>query len=114
MMGLEAMKERGRMQTGMVADIVVFDPQTIAETSSMKAGERGSYTKGIPHVLVNGEIVIKDGVANTSLRAGMPIRYEPITAGKIVLEYDDEAFQWNAGLAGRDALSPRDWPASQE
>jgi hypothetical protein len=110
MAGLKAMQERGRMQEGMIADIVVFDPETIAETATMQAGERGSYTRGIPHVLVNGQLVIHGGVADTALRAGQPIRYEPITDGEIVLEYGDEEFQWNAGLEGRDALSPRDWP----
>jgi len=109
MVGLEAMQKRGRMQEGMIADIVVFDPNTIAESSTLKAGERGSYTRGIPHVMVSGQLVIRDGVADTTLRAGQPIRYAPITEGEIVLEYGDEAYQWNAGLEGRDALSPRDW-----
>ena len=70
------------MQEGMIADITIFDPETIADTSTMKAGERGSYTKGIPFVLVSGQVVIDDGVANTKLRAGQPIRYEPITEGR--------------------------------
>jgi len=32
------MKVRGRMQEGMVADITIFDPQTVAEGSDYKAG----------------------------------------------------------------------------
>jgi N-acyl-D-aspartate/D-glutamate deacylase len=91
--GLKAMQERGRMQEGLIADITVFNPDTISETSTMKLGERGSYTKRIPYVLVGGQVVIDDGVANTKLRAGQPIRYEPITKDEIVLEYDDASYQ---------------------
>ena len=29
--GLKAMQERGRLQVGMIADIVVFDPQTVTD-----------------------------------------------------------------------------------
>lgn len=31
--GVGAMKDRGRMQEGMVADIVIFDPEKVAEGS---------------------------------------------------------------------------------
>jgi len=108
--GLKAMQERGRMQEGMIADITIFNPDTITETATMKAGERGSYTAGIPYVIVSGQAVIDDGVANTELRAGKPIRYEPITEGEIVLDYDDAEFQWDADVKDREGgLSPRDW-----
>ena len=39
-LGLKAMQERGRMQEGMIADITIFNPDTIAETATMKAGMR--------------------------------------------------------------------------
>jgi len=100
MVGLKAMEERGRMQEGMIADITMFDPDTIAETATMKMGERGSYTKGIPHVMVNGQLVIENGVANTDLRAGQPIRYELISEGTIELDYNDKPYQWHADLPG--------------
>ena len=64
----------------------------------MKKGMRGSYTKGIPFVLVNGRVVIDNGVANLEARAGQPIRYEPMTDGEIVLDYNDKEFQWHADL----------------
>lgn len=108
--GLQALAERGRMQVGMIADITIFDPDTIAESSTMKEGERGLYTKGIPYVLVNGELIIDAGVANTKLRAGQPIRYPLITEGEIELEYGDREFQWDAHVKDReDGLSQRDW-----
>ncbi len=86
------------MQEGMIADVTIFDPETIAETSSMKAGERGSYTAGIPHVLVNGQPVTENGEANTDLRPGQPIRYPVITEGEITLDYGDKKYQWHADL----------------
>lgn len=58
--GLKAMQERGRMQEGMVADIVVFDPVNVTEHAKFKSGSNGSASTGIPYVLVNGTTVVKD------------------------------------------------------
>jgi hypothetical protein len=46
--GLESMKVRGRMQEGMVADIVVFDPQGVREGSTYKGGENGLRRSDCP------------------------------------------------------------------
>jgi hypothetical protein len=66
----------------------------------MKEGERGSYTTGIPYVIVNGQLVIENGVANTDLRAGQPIRYPVVTEGEIDLDLNDKQYQWHADLPG--------------
>ncbi len=81
--GLEQMKIRGRMQEGMVADIVIFNPKTVAEGSTYKKGENGLPPKGLPHVMVNGQFVKKDGRA-TDVMAGQPIRYPVEKAGRFV------------------------------
>jgi len=73
-MGLESMKVRGRMQQGMVADITIFDPKTVAEGSDYKPGMNGLPPKGLPHVIVNGQFVKRDNKA-TDVMAGQPIRY---------------------------------------
>ncbi len=86
------------MQEGMIADITIFNPETITETSSMKKGMNGSYTKGIPHVLVSGELIIENGKANIEKAPGQQIRYEPITEGKIKIDFGDKPFQWHADL----------------
>ena len=96
--GLKPMQERGRMQEGMIADITIFNPDTITETSSMKKGMNGSYTKGIPYVLVSGQVIIDKGVANTKILAGKPIRYERITDGKIEIDLGDKPFSWHADI----------------
>jgi len=103
------MQERGRMQEGMIADITIFNPDTIAETATYMAGMRGSYTKGIPHVLVSGQLIIEDGVANTKLRAGQPIRYPLIEKGEIDLDLGDKPFQWHSDLKEGD-FAPTNTP----
>lgn len=45
------------MQEGMVADITIFDPETVAEGSDYKTGMNGMPPKGLPHVTVNGLFV---------------------------------------------------------
>ncbi len=97
-LGLKSMQERGRMQEGMIADITIFDPETIADNADMKIGNRASSPTGIPHVLVSGTFVVRDGESQIGARPGQPIRYEPITDGDIVLDYDDKQYQWHAEI----------------
>lgn len=72
--GLQAMKERGRMQEGMVADIVIFDPENVTDNATYKAGEQGLPSSGIPYVIVNGQMVVKDNDFQ-KVWAGQPIRF---------------------------------------
>jgi len=82
-MGLEAMQVRGRMQIGMVADITIFDPETVADRATYKAGEQGLPTAGIPYVIVNGELVVKDSEFQR-VWAGQPIRFPVEEKGRFV------------------------------
>jgi N-acyl-D-amino-acid deacylase len=72
--GLEQMRVRGRMQEGMVADIVVFDPGNVREGSTYKATENGLPPIGMPHVIVNGIFVKRDNEA-TDAFPGQAIRF---------------------------------------
>jgi N-acyl-D-glutamate deacylase len=74
-MGLKAMQERGRMQEGMVADITIFDPETVTDNATYAKGTIPST--GIPYVIVNGTIVVKDSEVLKGVNPGQPIRYEP-------------------------------------
>ena len=105
MLGLKSMQERGRMQEGMIADIVIFNPDTIHDRADMVIGNRASAPSGIPHVLVSGEFVVRDGKGQIGARPGKPIRYDPITEGEIVLDYGDKEYQWHADLP--DYQDPR-------
>ncbi len=73
--GLEAMQKRGRIQEGMVADITVFDPETVADRADYGAGKNGLPPVGIPYVIVNGVVTIKDSKLVPDAYAGQPIRY---------------------------------------
>jgi len=72
--GLEAMKERGRLQVGKVADITIFDAETITDNSGFKVGQHGTPTTGIPYVVVNGTIVVKDSEV-LPVKPGQEIRF---------------------------------------
>ncbi|MBI4485569.1 MAG: D-aminoacylase, partial [Acidobacteria bacterium] len=52
-------RDRGQLREGFVADVVVFDPRTIADTASFEKPH--AYAVGVRHVLVNGVPVLKDG-----------------------------------------------------
>lgn len=53
------LRDRGQIREGFFADIVVFDPETIAETATFTDPHR--LATGVRHLFVNGEAVIRDG-----------------------------------------------------
>jgi N-acyl-D-amino-acid deacylase len=69
---------RGALRVGYFADIVVFDPRTIADRATY--AEPHQYAVGMKHVFVNGVQVLKDG-AHTGAKPGRalwgPGRREP-------------------------------------
>jgi N-acyl-D-amino-acid deacylase len=82
--GIEAMQKRGRMQEGMVADVTIFNPDTVTENSDYAAGKNGLPTTGIPYVLVNGVVVVDDSKVLEGVTPGQPIRYPLETEGRFV------------------------------
>jgi N-acyl-D-glutamate deacylase len=66
------MKKKGRLQEGMDADIVVFDPSTISDVGTYE--EPNQPALGVQSLLVNGQLVIADGQLKTDVAAGKPIR----------------------------------------
>lgn len=67
------MKQRGRVQKGMAADITIFDPETVTDNSTPKIGENSLPSTGIPYVIVNGKVVVDDSVVQ-NIPAGVAIR----------------------------------------
>ncbi|HEV2839719.1 MAG TPA: D-aminoacylase [Chthoniobacterales bacterium] len=51
--------ERGLLKEGMFADVVVFDPKTVADRATFEKPHQ--YAVGVKHVFVNGVQVLKDG-----------------------------------------------------
>lgn len=63
--------DRGLVREGHRADLVLFDPETVAAGSTFE--EPRTLPTGIPHVLVDGRFVIEDG-RRTDVLAGRAIR----------------------------------------
>jgi len=63
--------DRGLLRPGMMADITIFDSQTIRDASTFL--DPTHYSVGIKHVFVNGRAVVSNG-AITNERPGRPIR----------------------------------------
>lgn len=63
------LKDIGRLQPGKAADVVIFDPDQIADSPPTDGGPYGK-PKGIHHVFVNGTHVVRDGCHINGVRAG--------------------------------------------
>ena len=63
--------DRGRVVPGAVADLVVLDPVTVEDRATFESPHQ--YPVGIPHVLVAGVAVVRDGVV-TGERPGVVLR----------------------------------------
>ena len=90
-MGLKSMQERGRVQKGMAADLVVFDPATVTDNSTYE--EAWKPTTGMQAVIVNGTVVVRDDEV-LPVYPGQSIRFEktepkfePLNAEKWVEQF---------------------------
>lgn len=66
------MRRKGRLQLGMDADLVVFDPATISDRATFTAPNQTSV--GMRHVVVRGVPVIRDAALVRSALPGRAIR----------------------------------------
>jgi N-acyl-D-amino-acid deacylase len=75
MTSLNALKlglhDRGQLQPGQFADVVVFDPNEVIDRSTYT--EPFQYPEGIRYVIVNGKLSLENGEPN-EVRAGRAIR----------------------------------------
>jgi len=62
--------DRGVLRPGMVADVVVFDPNRVRDVATYQQPLR--YAEGIEYVVVNGKIVLDAGTL-TAERPGRPL-----------------------------------------
>jgi N-acyl-D-amino-acid deacylase len=61
---------RGTIRPGYAADLVLFNPRTVADAATYESPH--AYAAGIPYVLVNGVVVVKKG-EQTDARPGQVI-----------------------------------------
>lgn len=66
------LRDRGTLREGAFADLVLFDPSTVADLATY--GDPARYPAGIEHVIVNGRVAVRDG-AETGERAGRLLRH---------------------------------------
>ncbi len=69
-MGIE---QRGEIKPGNFADIVIFDPDTIADNTTVK--ETARRPTGIENVVINGEMVVESGKYIKDKKAGQVVRF---------------------------------------
>ncbi len=65
------LQDRGLLREGMIADITIFDPNTIIDRGTY--AEPSRYPVGISHVLVAGRLAVESGTL-TGVRAGRVLR----------------------------------------
>lgn len=63
--------DRGMIRVGAFADLVAFDPATVADGATFEAPHQ--YPVGVEHVVVNGAVTIRHG-EQTGALAGRPVR----------------------------------------
>lgn len=66
------MRKKGRIQIGMDADIVVFNPDTVADLATFENANQPAT--GVQTVIVNGGVVVRDGQLILDAAPGKPIR----------------------------------------
>lgn len=71
--------QRGEIRIGYYADLVVFDPDKIADTATFE--KPFSYPAGIDYVFVNGICALRKGEINPS-KSGRVLRYSNIAGRK--------------------------------
>jgi putative CocE/NonD family hydrolase len=66
-----SIRDRGLLREGFAADVVVFDPNTIADRATFEKPHQTSV--GVNHVFVNGTAVLRDG-KHTGAKPGQIVR----------------------------------------
>lgn len=71
------MSRKGRVSVGADADLTIFNPATVLDRATFP--EPAQASAGIPHVLVDGQFVVRDGDLVEGAMPGQPIRRRPIS-----------------------------------
>jgi N-acyl-D-amino-acid deacylase len=71
--------QRGRIAVGYAADIVIFDRTTVGDVATFEKPH--AYARGIPHVLVNGVPVVRNG-GHTGAKPGVVLSHQSSATAK--------------------------------
>ncbi len=66
------LRNKGRLRIGADADLTIFDPARVTDRATFE--KPAQYSEGIPYVLVNGVLVVKNGVLDEQVKPGLGIR----------------------------------------
>jgi N-acyl-D-aspartate/D-glutamate deacylase len=66
------LEQKGRLKLGADADITVFDPARVIDKATFE--KPNQYSEGIPFVLVNGVLVVRDGKIVEGVKPGVGIK----------------------------------------
>lgn len=70
-----AMVRKGRVQVGADADITIFDPAKVIDQATF--ADPAVPSEGIPFVIVNGQVVVRNGALVDGVMPGQAIRRTP-------------------------------------
>jgi dihydroorotase len=65
------MRLKGRIKVGADADVTVFDPARVIDKATFE--KPNQYSEGIPFVLVNGVLVVRDGKLVEGVKPGVGV-----------------------------------------
>lgn len=71
-----AMSRKGRIRVGADADLTIFNPATVQDRATF--ADPAQPSSGIPHVVVGGQLVVRDGALVEGVMPGRAIRRRPV------------------------------------
>jgi N-acyl-D-amino-acid deacylase len=92
-----SLKDRGRLQSGYFADVVVFDPNTIQDHATYERPHQ--LSTGVSYVVVNGKLALEDGKP-TGAASGRVVRGRAWTGGGSGGGCRGSAKDWTWSMAG--------------